>query len=222
MSAAYERVRKALEETPLSGDLDRLNAELHLTPDAAEWVIAALALIGTSALQEDLHAVERRLVRLPETLESGMRASGAEIVRGLGHEIAAATTESIKMTSLPMLQQAATIMADHVAGLVEDARKATQDSAASVSADIAAASSAMSQASAALAKGAAKVGGWTPQRIATAALGAILAAGMFAAGNVVHAADEVLQCPSRIEHVANRWHLNTRDRNALRNYVCKG
>ena len=126
------------------------------------------------------------------------------------------------MTSLPMLQQAATIMSDHVGGLVDDVRKATHDSTASVSADIAAASSAMSQASAALAKSAAKLRGWSPQRIATAALGAILAAGMFAAGWAVHSADVMLGCPSRVERITRSLHLTPHSADAVQDYICKG
>ena len=222
MSAAYERVRKALEGTPLAGDLDRMNAELHLTPDSPEWVIASLALIGSSALREDLRSVERRLARLPETLDEAMRASAAEIVRGLASDIATMTTESIKAETVPVMQRVADIMAEHVSGLVADVRKATQESTNSVSADIAATSSAMTAASCTLAKSAAKVGGWTPARIAAIGLGVVIGAGMFAAGNAVHAADVVLGCPTRVEHIARGLHLNSHDANAVRNYICKG
>ena len=222
MSAAYERVRKALEGTPLAGDLDRMNAELHLTPDSPEWVIASLALIGSSALREDLRSVERRLARLPETLDEAMRASAAEIVRGLASDIASATTTAIKDDTLPIMQRVAEIMAEHVAGLVADVHKATQESTNSASADIAATSSTISSVSSALARGVAKVGGWTPARIASIAFGVLIAASMFAAGNAVHAADVVLGCPTRVQHITRGLHLTGHDANAVRTYICKG
>lgn len=225
MSAPYERVRKALEGTAMAGDLDRLNAELHLTPESPEWVIAALAMIGAVGLQRDLREVERRLTRLPETLADGMRASGAEIVRGLGDEIAGTTTDAVKRDTLAMLQQAANIMADHVGGLVEDVRKATLESTASLSADVATTSSAMTAASTALAHGVAKLGGWTAESIATTAvgvaLGAMLGIGMFFTGATVRSYNDTRACTHRTDRVANALHLTPHGRNALQRALCQ-
>jgi hypothetical protein len=72
-----------------------MNAEMHLTPEAPEWVIAALTAIGTAAVSRDLQAVERALGRLPDTLDVSMRSIGAEMVKGLAQDIASSTTAAI-------------------------------------------------------------------------------------------------------------------------------
>jgi len=151
-----------------------------------------------------------------------MRASGAEIVRGLGEEIAASTTVAIKNDTLTLLQRVADTMESAVDGFVGEARVATTAATQSVGAEIAATSSAMSQASLSLAQAAGKVGGWTPARIASIALGTIIAAALFAAGNALHAADVVLGCPARVEHATRALHQSPHDANVMRNSICGG
>ena len=222
-----------MSETYLDAIIERLPPErreeyirlVHRFNVPADSITLASIYLQTAALEAILDAVKRERHHVQDAaadLPDAMRASGAEIVRGLGDEIAKATTASIKSDTVSMLQSAANIMAEHVGGLVEDVRQAAQDSTASVSADITAASSAMSQASAALAKSAAKLRGWSPQRIATAALGAILAAGMFAAGYAVHSADVMVGCRSRVERITRSLHLTPHSANAVQDYICKG
>lgn len=217
MSPAYERVRQALEGTPLAGELDRLNAELHLTPDAAEWVIAALAAVGTAALARDLQAVERALGRLPDTLESSMRASGSETVRGLGDEIATATTQAIRDDAVALLGRCATVMEEHVAGLVQHGRSVSE----TAQSEIEASSRATTMAARSLTEAAVRVGGWTPARIASTALGAVLAATLYAAGAVTHPLDVYFGCGTRVDRVTHGLHLAQRQANAVRAYVCR-
>jgi hypothetical protein len=86
--AAYERVRLALEGTALAGQLEKFNAELHLTPESPEWTIAALGMIAGQALTERLDSAEIEFSKTAAALPDGLRAAGTEVTRGLAADIA--------------------------------------------------------------------------------------------------------------------------------------
>ncbi len=77
---------------------------LHLTPDAAEWIIAALTVIGTAGLSRDLQAVEPALVRLPETLAEALRAAAVAVVEGLAQDTVGAIRDDAKATLVDLLE----------------------------------------------------------------------------------------------------------------------
>jgi hypothetical protein len=95
VSAAYERVRAALKGTSLEGELDRLNAELHLTPDAPEWTLAALTFVGGAALRYRLDEAQAAIAEMLNDLPSAMKSSAVEIVRGLAAEISGETVKHV-------------------------------------------------------------------------------------------------------------------------------
>lgn len=95
MSAAYERVRAALVGTDLEGELDRLNAELHLTPDAPEWTLAALTFVGGAALRYRLDKAQATITELLNDLPDAMKSSAVVIVHGLAAEIAGKTVTQV-------------------------------------------------------------------------------------------------------------------------------
>lgn len=109
--AAYERVRKALEGTALDGEIEKLCAELHLTPESPEWTIAALAIIGAQPLSMQLTITKARLEGALQELPDAMRAAGTEIVRGLGADIAAKSVEAIREKTPQDLKQIVSVAA---------------------------------------------------------------------------------------------------------------
>lgn len=222
----YEKFREALRGTPLEGLAEKLKAAYDLRDDDPVWVYAATTAVGSAPLARDLQAVERGLTRLPDTLESSMRASGVEIVKGLAQDIAGETSAAIKGETLSTFIQVAEKLEQAVFDLVAEARTATEDSTQTVGANVAAVSEAMSLASSSLIVAAGKVGGWTSQRIVTALLalgiGVGGAAAMFVAGAMVHADDVVTGCSGRVAHVTGLLRLDAHRSNAVRNYICKG
>jgi len=94
---AYERVRRALNGTALDGQIERLNTELHLTPDSPEWTIAALGIIGSEKVRTDIASLRLRLKAVEEEIVESMRASAIDIVSGLAADIADKSVEAIKV-----------------------------------------------------------------------------------------------------------------------------
>lgn len=222
MSAAYERVRHALAGTSLAGEIDKINAELYLTPDSPEWILAALGVVGGAALRADLQAVERALSRLPENLDGSMRAAGVEIVQGLAADVATATTEMIKSDAVKLLQEAADTLTRAVGSLTSEVKTMSKEShAASVTA-IHETQVVTQQVAGALLDASVRIGGWTPARIASIAIGVLTATVIFVAGATTHGVDILIGCPTRTEHVTRLLHLNSHDSNLVRNYICGG
>ena len=220
MSAAYERVRQALDGTTLAGDLDRLNAELHLTPDAAEWVIAALTAIGTAGLSRDLQAVERALVRLPDTLAEALRAAAVPIVEGLAQDTVGAIREDAKTALIDLLGKALDIHSTEVATLVrsqEAAAKTLTTAAQSAVADIN--ERAMTTGSV-LTKTAARLAGWTTVRISYVAFGVILGAALLAIGFFGRIGGDLRACNVKVERLAIASHYTAHEQNLLRHAAC--
>jgi hypothetical protein len=92
---AYDRVCKALGGTALAGQIEKLNSELHLTPESPEWVIAALAMIAGQGLSERVDRATADFQKSASAIPAAMREAGLEIVNGLAGDIAAATSAAI-------------------------------------------------------------------------------------------------------------------------------
>lgn len=94
--AAYERVRKALEGTPLDGQIERLCAELHLTPESDEWVIAALTVVASSRLEQSLERADGMVDELPNRIEAVLRTQAEPLARTMASTIGPAVVASLK------------------------------------------------------------------------------------------------------------------------------
>jgi hypothetical protein len=220
MSAAYERVRQGLEGTALAGDLDRMNAEMHLTPDAPEWVIAALTAIGTATLSRDLQATERALGQLPDTLDVSMRSAGAEIVKGLAQDIAGSTTAAITDGALSKFVETAGKLEDAVFEVVAELRKATQETTTAAQSAVEGVNERAMTTGSVLTQTAERLADWTPSRVTSVFIGVILAAGIFAIGYFGRLGGDVLGCSTRVEHLAIASHYDARSQNLLRHAAC--
>jgi len=213
MSAAYERVRTALQGTSLEGEIDRLNADLRLTPDSPEWTLAALGIVGGAALQVRLEHAELSIVEALGNFPEALRASAVPIVETLAGDIRQQTVEGVRedaksaiinilsraidahekvITNLSMEQSAV------AATLTTAAAKLVRDSSTAVSQiEVRALTTAS-----AFAQAAERLRGWSPMRIATVALGAMLLAGSFAFGLALRGADDHSRCSFRADHLA--------------------
>ncbi|MHB8704012.1 MAG: hypothetical protein ACYC8W_07750 [Candidatus Tyrphobacter sp.] len=100
---AYERVRKALQGTTLDGQIEKLNSELHLTPESPEWTIAALGIIAGEAVTQRVERTSLELAKASSDLPLGLKAAGAEIVRGLAEQIGSETCTQIVEGALPAI-----------------------------------------------------------------------------------------------------------------------
>lgn len=222
MSDAYERVCAALEGTPLSGQIDALNASLHLTPDAPEWIIAALTAIGSAAMQNDLQAVERHLIRLPDVLAESMRAAAAELVKDLANDIARDTTEAIKNKTIALMVGIADKMETFSDSHAAEISATTKQLSQHVEAEVVALSSIVSESSKRLSRAADHLRGWSSSRFVTLAFGVIAGAAMFFVGSVSHTTDFFIGCNARVEHLVHANHLAPRTANLLRAQICNG
>ena len=222
----YERFRESLRGTPLEGLAEKLKAAYDLRDDDPVWVYAATTAVGSAPLSRDLQAVERGLTRLPDSLDSSMRAAGVEIVKGLAQDIAGETSAAIREGALSQFISVASKLEEAAFETISSIRTAAEDTTSVAQAEIAATSGAMTQVSSNLAAAAMKIGGWTSQRIVTAgiafALGVAGSAAMFIVGTMVHADDVITGCSARVTHATNVLRLDAHKSNAVRNYICKG
>ena len=222
MNTAYERVRASLEGTSLSGQIDALNASLHLTPDAPEWIIATLSAIGSVPLQNDLQAVERHLIRLPDVLTDSMRAAASQIVKDLASDIARDTTESIKNETIAMMVQVAEKMSTYSDSHAAEIEKTTKALSTYVEGEVVALSSVVSESSKRLSAAANRLGGWDSTRFVTLAIGVIAGVAMFFLGSFTHTTDVFVGCNSRVAAIVRTNHLAPHTANLLRSEICRG
>ena len=224
MSAAYERVRQSLKGTTLAGDLDRLNAELRLTPDAAEWIIAALTAIGSAGLSRDLQAMERAIAHLPNSLTEAMRAAAGPIVEGLAADVRSQVVEAVredaKATLIDLLGQALDIHATEVGNLVKSqdvSAKALTTAAQSAVADVN--KRAMTTGDV-LMESAAKLAGWSTVRVSYVCFGIMLGGALLAIGFFGRIGGDLRECNVRVKRLAIISHYDAHAQNLLRHAAC--
>lgn len=105
--AAYDRVKQALAGTPLEGEMERLNTELHFTPESPEWAIAAIAILGHAGLTQELTKTRLALTDTEKHLPVRLKEAGAVIVKGLAADIASESVEAIRADGLQVIKDEA-------------------------------------------------------------------------------------------------------------------
>jgi hypothetical protein len=231
VSAAYERVRAALNGTALDGAIDLLNAELHLTPDSPEWSLAALGIVGGAALQARLESAERSIVEALDNFPAALRVSAVPIVETLAGDIRQQTVEGVRKDAKSAIIDILTRAIDAHQTIVTDlvleqtaATKSLTSAAVKAITDFSAAIKQIEVGTSAtgstFSQAAERLAGWSPLRITSISLGAILLAGSFTFGLSWSEADNARTCSARAAAVSSSYHLSARDGDVLRHDIC--
>jgi hypothetical protein len=212
-------------------DFLRVVHRFNIGPDSPDLIALVLQsemlglLIGE--IRTETARVESAGASLPDTL----RAAAVPIVESLADDITSKVVEGVRTNAKAAIIDILTRGIDAHQKIVTDlaleqstAAKSLTSAAAKVVADSSAAVSqiearAVTTASA-FALAAKRLAGWSPLRIASVVLGAILLAGSFAFGLSWSKGDDALKCSVRVENVSSAYHLTTRQADLLHKQIC--
>lgn len=227
----YERLRESLRGTPLDGVAERVKAAYNLRDDDPTWTYVATVEIASAALVRKLEEAQAKVAGSLSNIDEALRAAAIPIVEGLAAEIRMQTVEAVREDATAAIIQVLSRALDshaeivgeiaskqHAAGktLASGAAEAVDDARTGISELRAEAR----QSHVDIRRSVTRVAGWSPLRIVTAAVGMLVVAGSFTFGFSARVADDVLQCSSRVQHLAVVSHWSTRLGNVVRHDVC--